>query len=203
MRKCVIIGGGEITAYAEIKKSICENDYIICCDSGYLHAKAVGLAPSLIVGDFDSMPRPETTVETIVLPCEKDDTDSFFAAKEGLKRGFTDFLLLGMTGGRLDHTLGAVSILEYLDAAGAAAQIVDDTTRIRVTRKTLDIDKNCRYFSVFAVGRAEGVSIKNAKYCLDNAIIESTFQYGVSNEPKGTPRVSVKQGKLLIMEIYK
>ena len=38
---------------------------------------------------------------------------------------------------------------------------------------------------------------------LDNAIIESTFQYGVSNEPKGTPRVSVKQGKLLIMEIYK
>ena len=147
--------------------------------------------------------RYATDVETIVLPCEKDDTDSFFAVKTALSRGFDRFLLLGMTGGRLDHTLGAVSILEYLDAAGAAAQIVDDTTRIRVTRKTLDIDKNCRYFSVFAVGRAEGVSIENSKYCLDNAIIESTFQYGVSNEPKGTPRVSVNQGKLLIMEIYK
>ena len=56
--------------------------------------------------------------ETIVLPCEKDDTDTVFAVKEALKRGFQDFLLIGVIGGRLDHTLGNVSLLLMLDAHG-------------------------------------------------------------------------------------
>ena len=41
--------------------------------------------PSLIVGDFDSHENPHLAVETIVLPCEKDDTDTVFAVKEDSK----------------------------------------------------------------------------------------------------------------------
>lgn len=202
MSRCVIIGGGEIADHGAIKRHILRDDFIICCDAGYLHADKMGLCPSLIVGDFDSAKAPKTDVETIVLPCEKDDTDSFFAAKEGLKRGYTEFLLTGVTGGRLDHTFGAISILEYLDAHGAAGEIIDECTRIRVTRETVEIDKDCRYFSVLAAGTARGVTIKNAKYPLTNAVITPEFQYGISNEPCGTPSVSVTDGKLIIMEIY-
>lgn len=39
------------------------------------------------MGDFDSHNNPNLDVETIVLPCEKDDTDTVFAVKEALKRG--------------------------------------------------------------------------------------------------------------------
>ena len=202
MKKCVVIGGGELTAPEKIKQKIGDTDFIICCDSGYLHAKAMGLKVHLLVGDFDSMQKPETDVETIVLPCEKDDTDSFFAVKTALSRGYNDFLLLGMTGGRLDHTLAAVSILEYLENHGAHGNICDGKLTIRVTDTRADIDPGCRYFSVFAQSHAEGVTITGAKYNLDNAVIDSGYQYGVSNEPNGTPQVSVKTGKLLILEIY-
>ena len=203
MKRCVIIGGGEVADSKFLTEYITENDFVICCDAGFIHAQKSGVTPHLIVGDFDSADVPETNVETIVLPCEKDDTDSFFAAKEGLRRGFTDFLLLGVTGGRLDHTFGAVSILEYLKKQGAFGQIVDKNTKIRVCTDNITINKDCRYFSVFSVGTAQNVTITGAKYNLNNAKIDSHYQYGISNEVKdGFASVSVGQGTLIIMEIF-
>lgn len=203
MKRCVIIGGGEIADTQLLNQHIFNDDFVICCDGGYLHAQKAGIAPSLIVGDFDSADIPQTDVETIVLPCEKDDTDSFFAAKEGLKRGFDTFLLFGVTGGRLDHTFAAVSILEYLQKSGAGGQIIDKNTRIRVCNSTLTVANGCKYFSVFAIGKAEGVCIRGAKYNLENAEICSHYQYGVSNEVAGDfATVSVGQGTVIIMEIF-
>jgi thiamine pyrophosphokinase len=204
MRKCVIIGGGEITAYAEIKKLICENDYIICCDSGCLHAKAMGLVPSLIVGDFDSMARPETAVETIVLPCEKDDTDSFFAVKEALKRGFDDFLIIGVIGKRLDHSLGNISVLLYLHKLGKKASIADDYSVMEIISGHAEAEDCYPYFSLLAVdGDASGITVKNAKFPLENAKITAGYQYGISNEAiKGkTAEISIKEGRLLLVKV--
>ena len=55
-------------------------DFIVACDAGYRNAARLGVRPDLIVGDFDSAPRPQTDRETIVLPHVKDDTDTQFAA---------------------------------------------------------------------------------------------------------------------------
>ncbi len=201
MKRCVIIGGGDVVG--RLPEYISNDDFVICCDGGYLHAKNAGIVPSLIVGDFDSTDLPKTDIETIVLPTEKDDTDSFFAAKEGLKRGFDSFLLLGVTGGRLDHTFGAISILEFLQNAGAHGEIVDARTKIRVCNKSLTVPTGCKYFSVFAVGTASGVTIRGAKYNLDNAIINSHYQYGISNEVKDDfATIDVGQGTVIVMEIF-
>lgn len=59
----------------------------------------LGLRPGLVVDDFDSHPDPHLPVETITLPCEKDDTDTVYAVKESLRRGYREFLLLGAAGG--------------------------------------------------------------------------------------------------------
>ena len=74
-------------------------------------------------------------VETIVLPCEKDDTDTLFAVKEALKRGFEDFILIGVVGARLDHTLGNVSILLHLDSLGNKGKIIDDYSEMEIVSK--------------------------------------------------------------------
>ena len=47
--------------------------------------------------------------ELIVLPCEKDDTDTVFAVKEAMRRNFAEFLLIGVIGQRLDHTTFIIS----------------------------------------------------------------------------------------------
>ena len=87
MKRCVIVGGADINNYEYIKNCLHNDDFIVFCDSGLKHLKGLGVSPNLIVGDFDSHDNPNLEVETIVLPCEKDDTDTVFAVKEALKRG--------------------------------------------------------------------------------------------------------------------
>lgn len=137
--KCVIVGGAPIDHYEYVRSFLREGDFVVCCDAGLRHEEPLGVQASLIVGDFDSHERPVTDREVIVLPHEKDDTDTFYAVKECLKRGFRDFLLLGMTGGRLDHTLGNLQALVMLDEAGVRACMVDDYSEISVVSGSGDI----------------------------------------------------------------
>ena len=96
MKRCVIVGGADINNHSYIRNCLREDDYIIFCDSGLKHMDALQVIPGLIVGDFDSHDNPHFDIETMVLPGEKDDTDTVFAVKEALKRGFDDFLLIGV-----------------------------------------------------------------------------------------------------------
>ncbi len=155
-QRCVIIGAAEIQNYEKIKKHFRNGDYYIYCDAGLKHQEKLGVWPDLIIGDFDSyakaemeqkyqcvgvasMPADANTAacgdapELIVLPCEKDDTDTVFAVKEALRRGFADFLLVGVIGQRLDHTLANVSILYMLYERGQDfGRLLRDAAHIRM-----------------------------------------------------------------------
>ena len=204
MKRCVIVGGAGINNYDYIRGRLCADDYIVFCDSGLRHLEPLQVKPSLIVGDFDSHDNPYLDVETIVLPCEKDDTDTVFAVKEAIKRGFDDFLLIGVVGARLDHTLGNVSILLYLDSIGKKGIIIDDYSEMEiVSNEPAYIEDSYAFFSLLNVsGTAKGITIENAKYLLNNAEITCEYQYGVSNEvlPGKTAKVSISEGKLLLIK---
>lgn len=205
MRRCVVIGGADIGRYDRIRARLREDDFYICCDSGLRHREGLGIVPNLIVGDFDSHENPRLGAETIVLPREKDDTDTVFAVKEALGRGFEDFLLVGVIGGRLDHTLGNVSILLMLDARGKTAAALDDFSEMQiVSDRPVEIDSRYAYFSLLNItGTARGIAVKNAKYPLNDAEITCEYQYGISNEalPGMTAEVSLKSGKLLLVKV--
>ena len=231
MKRCVIVGGADIGNYNFIREQLSADDYVIFCDSGLKHLEKLQVQagethldklkaqagetcsdyqqvrPSLIVGDFDSHENPHLDVETIVLPCEKDDTDTVFAVKEAIKRGFDDFLLIGVIGARLDHTLGNVSILLYLDSLGKKGCIIDDYSEMEiVSDKPVSIDDSYAFFSLLNItGCAKGITITGAKYPLSGAEITCEYQYGVSNEvlPGETATVSVADGKLLLIKIRK
>ena len=182
-----------------------QDDAIVFCDSGLKHMDALDVKPTLIVGDFDSHCNPHLDVETIVLPCEKDDTDTVFAVKTMVQRGYDDLLLIGVIGARLDHTLGNVSILLYLDSLGKKAEIVDDYSEMQIVSKDeVSIEDKYPFFSLLNItGCARGITIRDAKYPLDGAEITCEYQYGVSNEvlPGKTAKISVRDGKLLLIKI--
>lgn len=233
-QRCVIIGAAEIQNYEKIKKYFRNDDYYIYCDAGLKHQEALGVWPNLIIGDFDSYSKAEMErkyqeiknahedslnqnqkqaqaaarkpPELIVLPCEKDDTDTVFAVKEAMRRNFAEFLLVGVIGQRLDHTLANVSILYMLDEAGKQGRILDDYSEMQlVSGSPARIDDTCAYFSLLNVsGQAEGVTITHAKYPLQDAAIHCEYQYGVSNEvlPGETAEVTVARGKLLLIKIF-
>lgn len=205
MKRCVIVGGADILNYTEIKKYLSSDDLYIFCDCGLKHVKYLGVEPDLIIGDFDSAENPNLEIETIVLPCEKDDTDTVFAVKEALKRGYDDFLILGAVGQRLDHTLGNISILKMIFDRGFNALIVDDYSEMSVVgSKPCYVEDSFSYFSLINIfGKATGVNIKNAKYPLCDAEITCDYQYGISNEviPGKKAEVSVDNGCLLLIKI--
>ena len=207
MSRCVIVGGAEIADYSHIKRYLDEGDFTIFCDSGLKHMEKLAVQPDLIVGDFDSWPEPQLDVETVVLPSVKDDTDTFYAVREARKRGFTEILMIGVTGGRVDHTLGNLYILYDLDEAGIRAVIADDYSEMSVVSdKTEYISDRYPFFSLLNMtGKAEGIDIRNAKYELKDAAIQSGYQYGISNEVlKGrVAEVSVKNGKLLLIKVVR
>ena len=187
MKRCVIVGGADINNYEYIRSKLSQDDFFVFCDSGLKHLEVLQVKPGLIVGDFDSHDNPHLGVETIVLPCEKDDTDTVFAVKEAIKRGFDDFLLIGVVGARLDHTLGNVSILLYLDSLGKKGYIIDDYSEIEmVSNKPAYIENSFSFFSLLNIsGTAKRITIKNAKYPLNDGEISCEYQYGISNEVVG------------------
>lgn len=205
MGRCVVIGGADIGCYDCIRARLQPDDFYICCDSGLKHREGLGIVPNLIVGDFDSYENPQLETETITLPCEKDDTDTVFAVKEALARGFQEFLLVGVIGGRLDHTLGNVSLLLMLHSRGIAATALDDYSEMEiVSDRPVQIDDRYAFFSLLNIsGTAQGITINNAKYPLKDAEITCEYQYGISNEvlPGKTAEVSVQRGRLLLIKV--
>ena len=202
--RCVIVGGADINNYDFIRGKISADDYVIFCDSGLKHMENLQVQPSLIVGDFDSHENPHLDVETIVLPCEKDDTDTVYAVKEALKRGYDNFLLIGVVGARLDHTLGNVFILLYLDSLGKKGYIIDDYSEMEiVSNEPVSISNQYSFFSLLNItGCAKGITITGAKYPLVDGEITCEYQYGVSNEvlPGATASVKVNEGHLLVIK---
>ena len=205
MKRAVIVGSAKINNYKKIKDYLSEDDYFVYCDAGLKHMDELGFKPNLIVGDFDSHENPGLPVETVVLPCEKDDTDTCHALKICIERGFNDYLFLGCIGERMDHTLGNVSLLIMLKEKGLKGMMLDDYSEISLIDKEACIDDTFSFFSLLTLSdAAEGITIENAKYPLDNAVIRSGFQYGVSNEVlKGeTAKVKVGRGHLLLIKVF-
>ena len=206
MQRCVIVGGAGIHQYQRIRDSLRVDDWFVYCDGGLKHAEELGRKPDLIVGDFDSCEKPETDTETIVLPCEKDDTDTVYAVKEAVRRGFREYLLIGVVGERFDHTFGNISVLLYLDSLGIPACILDDYSEMRIiSRETAEVKGDCSWFSLLNIsGTAKGITIRGAKYPLTDGEITSEYQFGISNEvlPGETACISVREGRLLLVKVF-
>ena len=205
-RRAVVIAGGEIISYERVRSFLKPEDYYIFCDSGLFHKEGLNVEPDLIIGDFDSHEKVDTGSEIITLPEMKDDTDSLSGVKLALKRGFKDFLLLGMTGRRMDNTLCNLYLLSYIKSHDGKALIVDDWSEMEVVEKEeVFISDSYAYFSLIAwKGKCEGVNIENALYPLSSAVIEPEYQYGISNEPlKGGSRVWVEKGSLLLIKDWR
>ena len=214
-KRCVIVGGAAIGNYRKVRSYLRGYDYIVYCDSGLKHMERLGAAPSLIIGDWDSHVDPHLDVETITLPVAKDDTDTVYAMREGMKRGFKDFLLIGSVGERLDHTLVNVYILTALENRGLHGMLVDDYSEMELISSWTDeegtrcpgeaeVEDRYPFFSLVAIeGEARGVTIRNAKFGLEYGSIGPDYQYATSNEvlPGKTAKITVEDGRLLLIKI--
>lgn len=203
MPHCIVIGAGEVGLRALARADIRRDDFIIAADGGYLRAAEVGLVPDVILGDFDSAPEPDDP-RVIKHPTHKDDTDTLLAIKAGLERGYNRFILLGATGGRLDHTLANIQALLYMRDCGAGGYILDEQHAIRVLQdETWSRDRYDGYLSLFAMTGDCLVTVSGVEYPLENHWLVSSYPLGVSNRITELQAVvRVHSGTLLVVEAH-
>lgn len=199
MGVCFVIGAGECNGL-DFEKT--ENDFVICADGGLRYAEKFGVAPDLIVGDFDSYGSVPSACSVIALPREKDETDTHYAVKIALERGYNQFRLYGMLGGRIDHTLANIQLLMYITEKGGSAVLVGDDydiTIVKNNRLKLNGLKG-KYVSVFSYSpQSNGVTIKGLKYEVSDISFAYDNPLGVSNEFTDEEAfVEVKDGIVLI-----
>ena len=123
-----------------------------------------------------------------------------------MKRGFNSFIIIGVIGNRLDHSLANISILFMLEEHSKTAIIIDDYSEIELVGKnTKYIEDEFSYFSILNIsGISKGITIKNAKYSLDNADINMNYQYGINNEviPGEIASVQIEKGYALLIKVF-
>ena len=200
MSVCYLVGAGDF--YGNIQ--LHDEDIIIAADGGYDSLLAHGYVPSVLIGDFDSIISdiPEG-IRIVKHPKEKDETDMFLAYFEGVRLGYSEFVMLGATGGRLDHTYANLSLLLYAKEHGHNVTVIDEKAKIICLKnESVTLNGNSgATLSVFAFGGdANGVTLKGTKYEVEGATLTTTFPLGVSNEFTDLPAyVSVTDGALLVM----
>ena len=172
----------------------------IAADSGLRTAEKLGIVPDIVMGDFDSYTaRLPDSVPVYSVPAEKDVTDTMLACDYAAERGFCELLIVGGTGGRIDHELSNVLYLERLRRRGIRALLTDGDNSVRVLlNEAAEIPDEGGYFSVFALDRCI-VTETGCKYPVDRAELVRENPFAVSNEVAGAcARVEVKGVALLV-----
>ena len=139
--RAVVYTGGEVFP-ERVSERAGDGDLTIAADAGLLTAGAFGVAPKILVGDFDSLGDPSRFglpqgTEILKVPAEKDETDTELAVMTALSRGAGEILIVGGVGGRLDHSLANLSLLEDLDRRGVPAVMRTDQRQLSIIHSLL------------------------------------------------------------------
>lgn len=167
----VIVSGGKIQnefALDFLKKNIekagRENICLIAADRGLEFFAENQIHPDVVIGDFDSLSekggRYLESIETqeiavCRLKPEKDDSDTQSALNYAICRGAKNILILGATGGRMDHLLANLGLLSLGEKKGARVILADRNNYVCLIPSGTVLEKNSqfgKYVSFFPVG---------------------------------------------------
>lgn len=210
MSKCIIVSSGIINDYSFYRAHICPDDYIICADGGIRHLLSMNVIPDLWIGDFDSCRFNDIvndhaelkSVETVTLNTDKDVTDTHYACIEAIKRGYRQVILWGACGGRIDHMISNIHLLEFFADNDVNALIQDERNTLSLCRDNVKIIKSRKYISLLPLDKSVSISnSKGLKYPVKNYKLSRENSIGVSNEIIDEYAIiSVESGSVLIVE---
>lgn len=206
MRQAVILANGTPPSHEALQRALGRSTLFICADGGANTARALGVRPAAIIGDFDSI-TPETVEHFSDVPQIRDPgedrTDTEKAIEHVLSKGrFQEITLLGASSGRLDHEMEHVGLMRrYVHRV----RIVVESRFGRAYAANKDVKLDCRpgtVVSFFAVGApVPGVTTVHLRYGLENRTLELGFQDSISNVVDATPAwIRFKRGTLLVVE---
>ena len=205
-QSALIICNGEPPSRALTTRLVRSADYIIAADGGAETARRYGIRPDAIVGDLDSI-TPSTkkffSSSLILHFSRQDNTDLEKSLDFAAARRFRKVTIIAATGGRLDFTLGNLSVIwnytRYLDMEfvgdGWRAMPVGPGRRMSAPAGTI--------VSLIPFGNCQGITLTGLQYPLSNASM-GLGDIGVSNAVVASPfSVRVRAGNMLLLVLQK
>ena len=210
MRAIVVAGSPEVKRPPRLRPE--PGDLIIGADLGAAHCLRWGWRPDLVIGDLDSLPGAAQAMliaqgsPFIVLPTRKDETDLELALNHTLQAGATTIIIVGVLGGRIDHTLANLLLLTRPDLAARDVCMVDGNQTVRVLRPGHALTLAGRVGDTLSLipigGDARGVSASPLEWPLAAATLPLGVARGVSNVlTAATTDLSIEHGILFVVHI--
>jgi thiamine pyrophosphokinase len=206
--RAVVFLNGTYTS-AEFDRGVAAaGDLLLAADGGAARMHELGLRPSAVVGDFDSLDpdvASRLAADGVAIerhPVRKDRTDAELAVEAALSMGARSIILTGGAQGALDHVLGHLVVLRRLAVDGVEAALVDVSLWATAVAAPVDLllsGIDGRRVSLLAPTDAV-VSLRGFEYELEHGRVPADACLGLGNTAIG-PRQSVRvhEGRLLVL----
>jgi thiamine pyrophosphokinase len=212
--KIIIISNGRLgdPAFFQKRRDAMGSPLTICCDGGIRHLEKLNIQPDIIMGDMDSADAARLDeyaacgVKILKYPRDKDATDTQLALEYALGLKPESIEIWGALGGRIDHALANLFLLNPGEKAGIKTSLVDEYCETFIVEKETSFEKaSGQTVSLFAWGsKAVGVSLHSFKYSLDNEALEMSNPRGISNVIVSSPAtIHISSGSLLVVRYWR
>jgi thiamine pyrophosphokinase len=178
---------------------------IVAADGGANRALEAGIKLQAVLGDLDSIEegtRAEYGEEILHLLPDPEATDLEKTVSLLYDLHHREITIVGVAGGRLDHTLGNLSVLRRF-APFADILAIDDEFEIRYVVGTWVFDAPVgTMVSLVAPGPAEGITTEGLRFALAGSEMDFTSR-GIHNEVVSNPvRRSVASGGIFLFRAH-
>ncbi len=202
----LILANGEWGNPARAHRLAGKADCVIAADGAWAKAVTAGIHVDCVVGDLDSLTSDEKAalldsgIDVQIHPPEKDYTDLELAVASALSRSPRRLAIFGALGGRLDHMLANILLLETAASRGAQVMLIAGQETAWIVDESLalaDVAAGDR-ISLISLSDEAIVRTSGLKYPLNDEPLFRASARGVSNEVVDPPvRIAVRSGLLL------
>jgi thiamine pyrophosphokinase len=202
MKRALILANGKPPSKHLFQKYLASADWFICADGGANTAARFGCTPDLIIGDFDSIEK-ETLIVFSKVDVKKlkdqNSTDLEKALTAAILKKYKEIVVLGATGGRLDHAIGNLSALVKFSRK-AHITFIDNMGKFIAANHSLKFNLPFgTIISLLPLSRCSGIVTKGLKWNLKNEALELGVRESTSNVVVSSlVSIKVKKGTLII-----
>jgi thiamine pyrophosphokinase len=201
----ILIFAGGNPVEPDLAQELPAADLVMAADSGYDSAVSLGYAVDVLVGDLDSIVTTHLPDHVIVErhPVDKDQTDLDLALELAMSDDPSRVVVVGGTGGRLDHELATASLICDERWSDVEIDWVSSRGRAHVIRRRRIVhgDVGATVTLLAIGGPVTGLSTRGLKWELSGARFESGSTWGVSNVMQN-PIADIKVGSGCLLVVF-
>jgi thiamine pyrophosphokinase len=181
---------------------------VVATDGALDHATDCGMKVDTLIGDLDSLADSThleerfPNLEILRYPEDKDWTDLELAIDWALKQAPTSIVVYGAAGGRIDHTMANLALLEKSLHSGIPIELLSGNESVQLLQGALPLEDAVvgDRISLLPISLFCTVSTQGLKYPLTGEKLFRGQGRGISNVVVGTPAsVSVESGVLAVI----